>query len=108
MAAQQSGLDRLMEEINGYLAAHGGKLADKAGDSLTGLVEKIGDGGGGGGLGSMAGIGGRLLKGESPLKAIAGQKAKDLTGGVTEKAKSLFGGGGGGGDDGGSGGGGGG
>ncbi|NED83234.1 cyclase, partial [Streptomyces sp. SID11233] len=43
MAEQHSGLDRLMEEINGYLGAQGGKLAEKAGGSLSGLVEKLGE-----------------------------------------------------------------
>ncbi|MFD3442802.1 SRPBCC family protein [Streptomyces sp. NPDC058685] len=84
---EQSGMDRLREELSGYANAQMGRLADKAGDKLkdvTGQLTDVAENGG-----SLPAIGARVLGGESPLKAFVSGKAK----GVMDKVKGAFGGG---------------
>ncbi|WP_316778722.1 SRPBCC family protein [Streptomyces sasae] len=89
-----SGLDLLREELVDYLGAQMGHLADKAGDKLGDVTDQLLDVAENGG--TLAGVGSRMLQGDSPLKAFVGQKAKGLKDNVMGKVKSIFGGGGGG------------
>ncbi|MFJ3831252.1 SRPBCC family protein [Streptomyces sp. NPDC090046] len=85
-----SGMDKLLKELTGYLGAQAGQLADKATDKLsdvTGQLYDVADNNGS--LSDVAGIGSRILQGDSPLKAFAGQKFGNLKDKVTE----AFGGG---------------
>ncbi|MER5525983.1 SRPBCC family protein [Streptomyces sp. NPDC002677] len=91
---ESSGLDLLREQLVDYLGAQVGHLADKAGDKLGDVTDRLLDVADNGG--TLAGVGGRMLQGDSPLKAFAGQKAKGLKDNVMGKVKSIFGGGGGG------------
>ncbi|MFF3728126.1 SRPBCC family protein [Streptomyces erythrochromogenes] len=85
-----SGMDQLMKELTGFLGAQVGQLAEKATDKLSDLTDQLYDvADNDGTLSDVAGIGGRLLKGDSPLKAFAGQKFDNLKDKVTE----AFGGG---------------
>jgi uncharacterized membrane protein len=89
-----SGLDLLRDELVDYLGAQMGHLVDKAGDKLGDVTDQLLDVAENGG--ALAGVGGRILQGDSPLKAFVGEKAKGLKDSVVGKVKSLFGGGGGG------------
>ncbi|MER5789639.1 SRPBCC family protein [Streptomyces sp. NPDC001980] len=91
---ESSGLDLLREEFVDYLGAQVGHLADKAGDKLGDVTDHLLDAAENGG--TLAGVGGRMLKGDSPLKAFVGQKAKGLKDNVMGKVKNIFGGGSGG------------
>ncbi|MEU6863866.1 SRPBCC family protein [Streptomyces sp. NPDC046876] len=84
--SQQSPLDQLLEELGGYLSAQADQLADKAADKLGDFTDQLSDVAENGG--SLADIGGRLLKGDSPLKAVAGS----TLGGLKDKVKDLGGG----------------
>ncbi|MFE2554163.1 SRPBCC family protein [Streptomyces sp. NPDC059355] len=85
-----SGMDQLMKELTGFLGAQASQLADKATDKLSDLTDQLYDvADNGGSLSDVAGVGGRILKGDSPLKAFAGQKFGNLKDKVTE----AFGGG---------------
>ncbi|MFI1655213.1 SRPBCC family protein [Streptomyces sp. NPDC020472] len=85
-----SPMDQLFDEVGEYLRAQADRLADKAVDKvedLTGQLSEVAENGG-----SLAGLGGRLLKGDSPLKAVAGttfdsvkDKVKDIGGGLLGK-----------------------
>ncbi|MEU7062640.1 SRPBCC family protein [Streptomyces sp. NPDC053429] len=87
-----SGLDQLLKELTGYLAAQADQLADKATDKVSDLTDQLYDvADNGGTLSDVAGIGGRLLQGDSPLKAIAGQKLGDLKDKVTDTFSQAFG-----------------
>ncbi|MFE9040325.1 SRPBCC family protein [Streptomyces sp. NPDC007818] len=84
-----SGLDQLMSEFSRYAAAQADQLAQKAGDKLDGLTDQLYDVADNGG--DLAGLGSRVLGGDSPLKAVAGQalgKAKDK---VTDVASQVMG-----------------
>ncbi|MER6104080.1 SRPBCC family protein [Streptomyces sp. NPDC001832] len=86
-----SGLDRLREELADYLMAWVGDLAERAGDKLfdvTGQLTDVAENGG-----SLSKIGGALLGGESPLKAVLSGTAKNVKNNVLEKAKEALGGG---------------
>ncbi|WP_217548052.1 SRPBCC family protein [Streptomyces sp. GbtcB6] len=89
-----SGLDLLREELVDYLGAQMEHLVDKAGDKLGDVTDQLLDVAENGG--TLAGVGSRILQGDSPLKAFVGEKAKGLKDSVMGKAKSVFGGGGGG------------
>ncbi|WP_225101769.1 SRPBCC family protein [Streptomyces sp. CoH27] len=91
---ESSGLDLLREQLVNYLGAQVGHLADKAGDKLGDVTDHLLDAAENGG--TLAGVGGRMLQGDSPLKAFVGQKAKGLKDNVMGKVKGIFGGGGGG------------
>ncbi|MFE5834468.1 SRPBCC family protein [Streptomyces sp. NPDC056508] len=86
----ESGLDRLFGELGGFLSAQTGQLAEKATDKLgdvTGQLQDVADNGG-----SIADIGGRMLQGDSPVKAMVGHGIGGLKDKVTDAASNLFGG----------------
>ncbi|MEF9903595.1 SRPBCC family protein [Streptomyces sp. P9-A2] len=89
--AEESGLSRLRGELSGFLGAQTGKLAEKAGDKLTGVTNRLTDVAENGG--SLPAIGSRVLQGDSPVKAFVSEKAKGVKDSVVEKAKETFGGG---------------
>ncbi|MGW6970388.1 SRPBCC family protein [Streptomyces sp. NPDC054952] len=89
-SSKPSGFDQLLNELSGFISAQADQLADKATDKLsdvTGQLQDVSDNKGS--FSDVAGIGGRLLQGDSPLKAFAGQKFGNLKDKVTE----AFGGG---------------
>ncbi|MER5805740.1 SRPBCC family protein [Streptomyces mirabilis] len=89
-----SGLDMLRDELSDFLGAQVEHLVDKAGEKLGDVADQLLDTAENGGSGgSLLGIGGRILKGDSPLKAFVGEKAKGLKDNVMDKVKSVFGGG---------------
>ncbi|MFJ4713902.1 SRPBCC family protein [Streptomyces sp. NPDC088785] len=83
-----SPMDRLRDEFTDFLDAQAQQLTDKLGDTLTGLTGKLQDAAENGG--TLPRVGARVLKGDSPVKAMVGEKAKDLKDGVVGKAKELF------------------
>lgn len=84
-----SGLDRLLGELGDYLSAQTGQLADKATDKLEDVTDQLHDVAENGG--SLADIGGRMLKGDSPVKALVGSKLGGLKDKVTDAASNLMG-----------------
>ncbi|MFF9851394.1 SRPBCC family protein [Streptomyces litmocidini] len=89
-SSSPSPMDQLFEEVGEYLRSQADRLADKAVDKVGDLTDQLSEVAENGG--SLAGIGGRLLKGDSPLKALAGStfdsvkdKVKDIGGGLTGK-----------------------
>ncbi|MFE5484412.1 SRPBCC family protein [Streptomyces sp. NPDC056527] len=92
--AQESsaGLDQLLKELPEYFAAQADRLADKASDKLGDLTDQLYDvAENGGKLSDVGGIGSRLLQGDSPLKAIAGQSLGKVKDKVTDAASQVFG-----------------
>ncbi|MET9924051.1 MULTISPECIES: SRPBCC family protein [unclassified Streptomyces] len=104
-APQESGVDRIKEELSKFASAQVQQLAEKAGGKLKDLTGQLSDSAENGG--SLPAIASRVLQGESPAKAFMSEKAKGAKDAVMDKAKGLFGGGGdgdgGGGDGGGKG-----
>ncbi|MCX4426262.1 SRPBCC family protein [Streptomyces mirabilis] len=91
---EASGLDMLRDELSDFLGAQVEHLVDKAGEKVGDVTDQLLDTAENGGSGgSLLGIGGRILKGDSPLKAFVGEKAKGLKDNVMDKVKSVFGGG---------------
>ncbi|MFF3661030.1 SRPBCC family protein [Streptomyces olivochromogenes] len=88
-----SGLEMLRDELTDFLGAQVEHLVDKAGEKLGDVTDQLLDTAENGGAGSLLGIGGRILKGDSPLKAFVGEKAKGLKDNVMDKVKNVFGGG---------------
>ncbi|MFB8085654.1 SRPBCC family protein [Streptomyces sp. NPDC055992] len=88
---QDSGLDRLREELSGFLSAKVEDLAGKASGKLTDVAQQLTDSADSGG--SLPAVASRVLQGESPLKSFVSEKAKGVKDNVTEKAKEAFGGG---------------
>ncbi|MFD9103076.1 SRPBCC family protein [Streptomyces virginiae] len=86
----QSGFDKLLGELGAYVSAQAEDLADKAVDKVGDLTDRLSDVAENGG--SLAGIGGRLLEGDSPVKAVLGQTVSGLKDKVSETAGNLFGG----------------
>ncbi|WP_306328477.1 SRPBCC family protein [Streptomyces venezuelae] len=87
----ESGMDRLLGELGEFLSAQTGKLAEKATDKLEDVTDQLYDVAENGG--KLTDIGGRLLKGDSPAKAVVGQTLGGLKDKVTDAASNLFGGG---------------
>ncbi|MEU2393491.1 SRPBCC family protein [Streptomyces sp. NPDC007369] len=87
----QSPMDQLLEEVGGYLSAQASQLADKAVDKLGDLTDDLSDVAENGG--SLTDIGGRLLKGDSPLKAAVGSTVDGLKDKVKDIGSTLTGGG---------------
>ncbi|WP_017237623.1 SRPBCC family protein [Streptomyces sp. SS] len=88
----KSGMDQLLGELTSFLGAQAEKLADKASDKLgevTGQLTDVAQGDGK--LSDVAGIGGRMLKGDSPIKAMMGQGFSGLKDKVTGAASQIFG-----------------
>ncbi len=69
-------LDRVREELGRVVSSQLDRLASKAGDKLTDLTDRLTDAAEDGG--SLPKIGSRILKGDSPVKAAVGEKAKDV------------------------------
>ncbi|MFJ6513688.1 SRPBCC family protein [Streptomyces sp. NPDC091406] len=90
--AQESGIDRLKDELSKYAGAQVQKIAEKAGGKLTDLTGQLSDVAENGG--SLPAIGSRVLQGDSPLKAFVSEKAKGAKDTVVDKAKEALGGGG--------------
>ncbi|MGW1759690.1 SRPBCC family protein [Streptomyces mirabilis] len=86
-----SGLEMLRDELTDFLGAQVEHLVDKAGEKLEDVTDQLLDTAENGG--SLLGIGGRILQGDSPLKAFVGEKAKGLKDNVMDKVKNVFGGG---------------
>ncbi|MFF2432149.1 SRPBCC family protein [Streptomyces mirabilis] len=86
-----SGLDLLRDELVDYLGAQMEHFVDKAGGKLGDVTDQLLDVAENGG--TLAGAGGRILQGDSPLRAFVGEKAKGLKDSVMGKVKSVFGGG---------------
>ncbi|MFI8103874.1 SRPBCC family protein [Streptomyces sp. NPDC086023] len=86
----QSGFDKLMDEVSGFLSAQAGQLADKAVDKVGDLTDRLQDSAENGS--PLPGIGGRLLQGDSPLKAALGQSIEPVKEKVKEVGSSLLGG----------------
>ncbi|MFF2146982.1 SRPBCC family protein [Kitasatospora sp. NPDC058190] len=91
-SADMSGVDRLREEAVRYIGAQLEHLVEKAGDKVSDLTGALGDVAQNGGV--LPKVGSRVLQGDSPLKALIGEKAKSLKDDVINKAKETFGGGG--------------
>ncbi|MBF4136685.1 MULTISPECIES: SRPBCC family protein [Streptomyces] len=86
---QGSAFDRLKEEARSHLSARAQSLADKAGEKVTELTGKLTES-----VGGPAGEAGkRVMEGESPVKAMASEKAKDVKDKAVGKIKEAFGGG---------------
>ncbi|SCK20808.1 Uncharacterized membrane protein [Streptomyces sp. WMMB 714] len=88
-----SGLDRVREELSNYLTAKTSNLVSSAGGKVSGLAQKVAEGGAPGG-GDLPKMGAKLLKGESPAKAVGGQMVKKVKDKTVGKVQELFGGGG--------------
>ncbi|MFJ7956407.1 SRPBCC family protein [Streptomyces sp. NPDC096319] len=86
----QSGFDRLMEEASAYLASQADHLADKAVDKLGDLTDGLNDVAENGGR--LGDLGGRLLQGDSPVKAVLGQTFGGLKDKVKDVGSGLLGG----------------
>ncbi|WP_435221864.1 SRPBCC family protein [Streptomyces sp. Tue6028] len=87
---QDSGLDQLREAFKSFLGAQMENLADKAGDKLGDITGQLTDVAENGGVLPKAGS--RMLQGDSPVKALIGEKAKSLKDNVVGKVKETFGG----------------
>ncbi|MBK3555910.1 SRPBCC family protein [Streptomyces sp. MBT56] len=90
--AQESGVDRLKDELSKYASAQVQKITEKAGGKLSDLTGQLSDVAENGG--SLPAIGSRVLQGDSPLKAFVSEKAKGAKDTVVDKAKEALGGGG--------------
>ncbi|MFF2545164.1 SRPBCC family protein [Kitasatospora sp. NPDC058063] len=88
-----SGVDRLREEAVNYLGAQLEHLVEMAGDKVSDLTDTLGDVVENGGI--LPKVGARVLQGDSPAKALIGEKAKSVKDNIVNKAKEAFGGGGG-------------
>ncbi|MEU8465658.1 SRPBCC family protein [Streptomyces sp. NPDC029003] len=89
---KKSGLDQLLEELTSFLGAQAGQLADKATDKLGDVTDQLQDvADGKGKLSDVAGIGGRMMQGDSPFKAMLGQGLGNVKDKVTDAASNLFG-----------------
>ncbi|MFE1291176.1 SRPBCC family protein [Streptomyces sp. NPDC058751] len=85
-----SGLDALREEATDYLGAQLEHLVDKAGDKVAEATDHLFDVADNGG--PLLKAGSRILQGDSPLKAIVGEKARSAKDSVVDKVKGAFGG----------------
>ncbi|MFD9285745.1 SRPBCC family protein [Streptomyces mirabilis] len=91
---QDSGLDQLRGAFKSFLGSQVENLADKAGDKLGDITSGLTDVAENGGVLPKAGL--RMLQGDSPVKALIGEKAKSVKDSVVGKVKETFSGGGGG------------
>ncbi|MFD7874683.1 SRPBCC family protein [Streptomyces sp. NPDC059766] len=87
---QTSGFDQLRDELVDYMGAQVENLAEKAGDKLGDLTDQLTEVSENGGI--LPKVGARVLQGDSPVKALIGEKAKSIKDNLTEKASNLFGG----------------
>ncbi|MFF2502806.1 SRPBCC family protein [Streptomyces sp. NPDC058067] len=89
---EPSGLEQFRNELVDHLSARVEVLAEKAGDKLEDLTGQLLDAAENGGPLPKVGLG--ILQGDSPLKALVGEKVKGLKDSVVGKAKDALGGGG--------------
>ncbi|WP_037765947.1 SRPBCC family protein [Streptomyces sp. 142MFCol3.1] len=92
-SGQDSGFDQLQGALKSFLGAQIGNLADKASDKLGDITDGLTDVTENGGVLPKAGS--RMLQGDSPVKALIGEKAKSFKDSAVGKVKEVFGGGGG-------------
>jgi uncharacterized membrane protein len=85
------GLDRVREELTKYVMAKANNLVSTAGKKTGEFAEKAVSGGNGGKLAEPVG---KMLKGESPAKAVGGQMAQTVKDKTVGKVQELFSGGG--------------
>ncbi|MFF4895371.1 SRPBCC family protein [Streptomyces sp. NPDC001068] len=90
---ESSGLDQLRGAFKSFVGAQVENLADKAGDKLGDITSGLTGVAENGGVLPKAGM--RMLQGDSPLKALIGEKAKSVKDNLFGKVKEAFGGGGG-------------
>ncbi|MFG2323868.1 SRPBCC family protein [Streptomyces sp. NPDC048568] len=91
--AGTSGMDQLKEQLAAFASAKGQRMADKAGEKISGLAQGLGDVGDGNS--TLLDVGKRVLgEGQSPVKAFLGKKAGDVKDKVVDTVKGAFGGGG--------------
>jgi uncharacterized protein YjbJ (UPF0337 family) len=83
-----TGLDELREELGGFLGSLTQQLVGKASDKVGDLTDRLTDVAEG--QGGLLGAGSRMLKGDSPAKALFTQKAKDVKDQVTGKVKDAI------------------
>ncbi|NJP45736.1 SRPBCC family protein [Actinacidiphila epipremni] len=88
-----TGFGDLRQEFGKFLGGLADEWTQKAGDKVSGLTDRLTDVADG--QGGMLGAGNRMLHGDSPFKAMVGQKAKDTKDKVVGKVKDTVGGGGG-------------
>ncbi|MFD4765423.1 SRPBCC family protein [Streptomyces niveus] len=88
-----SGMERVKEQLSAYVGAQGQRLLDSAGGKLTDLSQGLSDGAGGGGADGLLDVGKRVLGGESPVKALVGEKAGSMKDKAVDSVKNAFGGG---------------
>ncbi|WP_331741368.1 SRPBCC family protein [Kitasatospora sp. NBC_00085] len=88
---EESGVDRLKEEVVHYLGAQLEHLVEKAGDKVADVTDQLGEVAENGGV--LPNVGARVLQGDSPVKAFLGEKAKSVKDDVVDKVKGAFGGG---------------
>lgn len=84
------GLDRVREELTKYVMAKANNLVSTAGKKTGEFAEKAVSGGDG----KLAEPVGKMLKGESPAKALGGQMAETVKDKTVGKVQELFSGGG--------------
>ncbi|GGN80929.1 polyketide cyclase [Streptomyces albiflavescens] len=90
--ADGSGLELLRDELADYVAAQVEHLVDRAGEKLGDVTDQLLDVAENGG--PLPRIGGRILQGDSPLKAFVGETAKGLKDSVVGKVQNVLGRGG--------------
>lgn len=84
---QGSGLDQLRGAFTNFLGAQVQNLADKATDKLGDVTSGLQGVADGGGVLPKAGL--RMLQGDSPVKALIGEKAKSIKDNVVDKVKGC-------------------
>ncbi|MDH6224467.1 SRPBCC family protein [Streptomyces sp. MJP52] len=94
-------LDELKDAFGELIGALGSSLVSKAGDRIGGVTDRLldaadGAGGKAGKAGGLGAVAGRVIKGESPAKAMLSEKFKGMKDTVKEKLTGGGGGGGGG------------
>lgn len=90
-----SGLEKVKEQLSAYVEARGQRLLDSAGGRLTDLAQGLGDGSDGGKAEGVLDVGKRVLGGESPVKALVGEKVGSMKDKAVDSVKNAVGGGGG-------------
>jgi len=87
---QSSGLEQLRGAFKDFAGAQAGHLAGQAGRKLGDLTSGLTGVAENGGVLPKAGA--RMLQGDSPAKALVGEKAKSVKDSVVGKVKGVFGG----------------
>lgn len=85
------GLDKVRQELSKYAMAKANNLVSSAGKKTGEFAQKAMSGGNGGQLAEPLG---KMMKGESPVKAVGGQMAKKVKEKTLGKVQEIFSGGG--------------